>query len=83
MRKPTLTAFGARQVGFGNRLALAQKASTVLEGGSEGRRLAASLGVRYAVADPRCTPDLPSRLGAQAITETDELVVVQLPAPSQ
>ena len=82
-RRPTLTAFGARQVGFENRLALAQKASTVLQGGSEGRRLAASLGVRYAVAHPRCTPDLPAKLGAPAIVETDELVVVQLPSASQ
>jgi hypothetical protein len=34
--------------------------------------------VRYVIADPRCTPDLASRLGGIPIVETDELVVVRL-----
>jgi hypothetical protein len=79
-RTPTLTAYDERQVGFENRLPLARQAAAILEGGEAGRRLAASLGVRYAVVDPRCTPDLRSRLGGTAVVEDDELVILHLPA---
>jgi hypothetical protein len=81
-RKPTLTAYDERQVGFENRLPLARKASSILDGGTEGRRLAAHLGVRYVIADPRCTPGLAARLGGMPVVETDELVIVRLAAPA-
>jgi hypothetical protein len=77
VRKPTLAAFGERQVGFVDRLPLARKAATVIEGGPAGRSLAASMRVGYVVADPRCTPDLAARLGGTVVVSNDELVVVR------
>ena len=79
VRRPTLPAFGERQVGFVDRLPLARKAARVLEGGAAGRAVAADLGVRYAVADPACAPDLAARLGGAVVLENDGVVVVQLP----
>jgi hypothetical protein len=78
VRRPTLPAFFEGQVGFENRLPLARKAARILEGGPGGRRLAESLGVRYVVADPRCTPDVATRLGATVVVRNDELVVARL-----
>jgi hypothetical protein len=83
VRRPTLPAFTERQVGFVNRLPLARKAATVLEGGEVGRGLAERLGVGYAVVDPSCVPSLPERLGGKVVIGNDDLVVVQLPAASQ
>jgi hypothetical protein len=77
--RQTLPAFGERQVGFVDRLPLARKAARVLEGGPEGRRLAARLGVGYAVADPECAPGLAAKLGGTLVLENDDLVVVRLP----
>jgi hypothetical protein len=79
VRRPTLPAFGERQVGFVGRLPLARKAAAILEGGREGRRVAESLGVRYAIADPRCESDLAGRIGGSVVLENDEIVVVRLP----
>jgi hypothetical protein len=79
VRRPTLPAFGERQVGFVDRLPLARKAATILEGGPTGRRVAASLGVGYAVADPECAPGLAARLGGTVVLENDRVVVVGLP----
>jgi hypothetical protein len=78
VRRPTLPAFFEGQVGFEKRLPLAREAARILEGGPGGRRLAQSLGVRYVVADPRCTPDLAERLGATVVIQNDELVVARL-----
>lgn len=80
VRRPTIPAFGERQVGFENRLPLARTASKILQGGPESRRLAVELGVRHVVADPRCTPDLAVELGGTIVVENEEVVVVQLPA---
>ena len=79
VRRPTLPAFSERQVGFVDRLPLAREAATVLAGGPEGAALAARLGVRYAVADPRCIPDLRARLGGTTVVANGEVVVVRLP----
>jgi len=79
VRRPTLPAFGERQVGFVERLPLARKAARVLEGGAAGRAVAAGLGVRYAVADPACEPDLAVRLGGTVVLENEGVVVVRLP----
>jgi hypothetical protein len=78
VRRPTLPAFGERQVGFADRLPLARTAARILEGGPRGRRLAESLGVRYVVADPDCAPDLAAKLRGTVVVENDGLVVVQL-----
>lgn len=79
VRRPTLAAFGERQVGFADRLPLARQAARVIQGGPDGRRLAERLGVRYVVADPRCEPDLAANLGGRVVLRNDEVVVVQLP----
>ena len=81
VRRPTLPAFSERQVGFVDRLPLARQAAVVLAGGPEGARLAARLGVRYAVADPRCAPDLEATLGGTTVVANEEVVVVRLPEP--
>ena len=72
-------AFSERQVGFVDRLPLARQAAAILAGGPEGRSLAARLGVRYAVADPRCVPDLAARLAGRRSLANDGVVVVRLP----
>ena len=59
VRRPTLVAFAPWQVGFKSRVPLAARATAILHGGPEGRRVARSLGVGYVVANPSCTPDLP------------------------
>jgi hypothetical protein len=79
VRRPTLPAFGERQVGFVDRLPLARQAAAILAGGTEGAALAARLGVRYAVADPECVPDLAETLGGTAVVANDGVVVVRLP----
>lgn len=79
LRRPTLTAFEEWQVGFANRLPLAEKAAAVLRGGPEGRRLAARLGVGYAVVDPRCTPNVAADLGGTVVVENEAVAVIQLP----
>jgi hypothetical protein len=81
VRRPTLPAFGERQVGFVDRLPLARQAATILEGGPVGARLAASLGVGYVVGDPECVPDLAADVGGTVVVSNDELVVVRLPDP--
>jgi len=81
VRRPTLPAFSERQVGFVDRLRLARKAATILKGGVAGHALAENLGVRYAVADPECEPDLAARLGGAVVLANDRVVVVRLPEP--
>ena len=78
VRRPTIPAFGERQVGFENRLPLARKAAAILEGGADGRRLAASLGVGYVVVDPGCVHDVSGELGGTVVVENDEVVVLRL-----
>ena len=80
LRRPTLAAFEEWQVGFENRVPLARKAATVLGGGFEGRELARSLGVRYVVIDPKCSPDVEAGLGGTTVVRNDALVIVELPA---
>lgn len=80
LRRPTLAAFEEWQVGFANRLPLARKATRVLEGGDEGRRLARSLGVRYVVVDPACTPEAEANVRGTTVVRNDELVILELPA---
>ena len=80
LRRPTLAAFEEWQVGFENRVPLARRAATVLEGGDEGRQLARSLGVRYVVVDPQCSPDVEAGLGGTTVVRNDALVIVELPA---
>ena len=79
VRRRTLIALEDWQVGFTNLRPVARDAATVLEGGPEGRRLAARLGVDYVLADPRCTPDVAAALGGRPVFRSDELVVVRLP----
>jgi len=81
VRRPTIPAFDARQVGFADRLPLARQAATILAGGPEGAAAAARLGVGYAVADPECVPDLAARLGGTTVVANEDLVVVRLPEP--
>lgn len=80
VRRATMPAFSARQVGFVDRLPLARQAATILAGGPAGAALAARVGVRYVVADPRCVPDLEQRLGGTTVVANDGVVVVQLRA---
>ena len=75
---PTTIAFEDWQVGFTKLVPEARVAKAVLEGGPEGRRLAGELGVRYAVVDPRCTPDVEADLGGTTVFRGDELVIVEL-----
>ena len=82
VRRPTLPAFGERQVGFENRLPLARTASTILRGGASGRELAARLGVGYVVVDPTCVPELQERLGGTVVVENEEVVVLRLRGPA-
>jgi len=79
LRRPTLPAFGERQVGFVDRLPLARQAAAILRGDAVGTALAARLGVRYVVADPTCEPDLARRLGGTTVEANDRLAVVRLP----
>ncbi len=77
--EPTIPAFSERQVGFVDRLPLARQAAEILQGGPEGAALARRLGVRYAVADPECAPDLAARLHGTTVIRNEDLVVVRLP----
>ena len=79
VRRPTLPAFSERQVGFVDRLPLARKAAEILAGGPRGAALAARLGVRYAVADPHCRPNLAATLRGTTVVANDGVVVVRLP----
>lgn len=79
LRRPTLPAFSERQVGFVDRLPLARQAATILAGRPAGAMVAARLGVRYAVADPECTPDLVATLNGTTVLANEGVVVVRLP----
>lgn len=79
LHRPTIAAFEEWQVAYANRLPAARKAATILAGGPEGRRLADDLGVRYVVADPRCTPDPAPGLDGTPVARTDDVVVLELP----
>ncbi len=81
VRRPTIPAFTERQVGFVDRLPLARQAAAVLAGGPRGVALAARLGVRYAVADPGCAPNLAATLGGTTVIANSGVVVVRLPEP--
>ena len=78
LRTPTLTAAEEWQVGFSNGLSAARTARMVLEGGVEGRGIAAELGVDYAAVDPSCTPDATARLGGIAVVDEVGLVIVDV-----
>lgn len=80
VRRPTIPAFSERQVGFVDRLPLSRQAATILAGGPRGAALAQRLGVRYAVADPECQPDLAARLHGTTVIRNEDLVVVRLPS---
>ena len=79
VRRPTIPAFSERQVGFVDRLPLARQAAAILAGEPGGAALASRLGVRYAVADPLCAPDLAERLHGTTVLANDGVVVVRLP----
>lgn len=79
LRRPTMAAFEAWQVGYTNRLPEAQLAAVIIAGGTKGRRLATELGVGYVVADPRCTPDPAPGLGGIVVARTDDAIVLRLP----
>ena len=78
VKSPTTIAFEDWQVGFTELVPEARAAKAVLQGGPEGRRLATELGVRYAVVDPRCTPNVEADLGGKTVFRGDELVIVEL-----
>jgi hypothetical protein len=78
VQSPTTIAFEDWQVGFTKLVPEARAAKTVLRGGPEGRRLAEELGVRYAVVDPRCTPNVEADLSGTTIFRGDELLIVEL-----
>ena len=80
VRRPTLAAFSERQVGFADRLPLARQAAVILSGEPEGRALASRLGVRYAVADPLCVPDLAAQVHGTTVLANDRVTVVRLPS---
>ncbi|CAN5231062.1 hypothetical protein BH20ACT13_BH20ACT13_23270 [soil metagenome] len=82
VKSPTTIAFEDWQAGFTKLVPEARTAKAVLRGGPEGRRLAGDLGVRYAVVDPRCTPNVETDLGGTTVFRGDELVIVELPDPS-
>jgi hypothetical protein len=81
VRRPTLTALEDWQVGFQNLRPLVRDAAAILRGGPAGRRLAARLGVRYVLVDPRCTPDVGRALGGRIVLRSDDLVIVALRVP--
>lgn len=78
VRRPTIAAIGGRELGFENRLPLAEKAQRVIAGGSDGNSLARELGVGYVIANAACDPDLDDRLDGQVVLENDQLTVLQL-----
>lgn len=80
VRRPTIPAYGERQVGFESRLPLARKAAMILQGGAPGRELASELGADYAVVDPRCTPGVAERLDGTVVLANEELEVVLIPS---
>jgi len=80
LRRPTLVAYEPWQVGFESRVALASRAQAILDGSPAGRRIAKSLGVRYVVANPACTPGLPERLGGSVVVQTSDVVIVDIRA---
>jgi hypothetical protein len=80
LRTRTLVAAEDWQAGFRNLLPSVRQARTILEGGRAGRGLAESLGVRYAVLDPRCTPDAAEALSATVRYRSDELLIIELPS---
>jgi hypothetical protein len=79
VRRPTIPAYGERQVGFVSRMPLARTAATILTGDTEGRELAGRLGVDYAVVDPRCSPGAGDRLDGTLVVANDELEVYLIP----
>ena len=78
VKSPTSIAFEDWQVGFTKLVPEARAAKAVLQGGPDGRRLAGELGVRYAVVDPRCTPNVEADLGGTTVFRGEELVIVEL-----
>lgn len=80
VRRPTLPAYGERQVGFESRLRLARQAAVILRGGAEGKALARQLGVDYAVVDPSCSPGVSQRLDGSSVLGNDEVDVVLIPS---
>ena len=78
VKSPTTIAFEDWQVGFTKLVPEARTARAVLRGGPEGRGIARELGVRYAVVDPRCTPNVEADLGGTTVFRGDELVIVEL-----
>jgi hypothetical protein len=78
VRRPTLVSAEDWQVGYERLVPDARDATTIVEGGSNGRRLARDRGVDYVLVDPECHPDAAARLGGGAVYESDEVVVVDL-----
>ena len=78
VRRPTIAAVGARELGFENRLPLARRAVRVIEGGDDGRSLARRMGVDYVIADARCIPNLAELVGGKVVIENPDLIVLQL-----
>ena len=79
VRRPSFAAFEEWQIGFKRLLPAARTATRILAGGAEGRRVAESLGIRYAVVDPRCSPGIAGRLGGTVVVDTADIVVVRIP----
>ncbi len=78
LRRATIVAFAPWQVGFTSRVPLSTRAAAILNGGPDGRRLARALGVRYAVVNPSCTPDLQRRLGGSVVVKTPSVLILHL-----
>jgi hypothetical protein len=82
LQRRTLAALDRSQILFAEELAPAQRARRILDGGRDGSRLARTLGVRYALVDPRCTHDTgvpyaPPKAG-RPVFLSDRLVVLDL-----
>lgn len=78
VRRPTLVSAEDWQVGYESLVRDARDATTVVEGGPDGRRLAAELGVDYVLVDPECHPDAAARLDGKLVYASDELVAIDV-----
>ena len=79
LKRPTIAAFEEWQVAFVGRMPAARRATTILDGGPEGRRLATELKAGYMVVDPRCRPNPARGLNGTVVVRNDDVLVLRLP----
>jgi hypothetical protein len=78
VRRPTLVSAEEWQAGYSSFVDDAREATTIVEGGTKGRRLAAERGVDYILVAPGCYPDAVETLGGRVVYESNEVVAIRV-----